>query len=141
MESTEHSGGFTLIEAFISIMVVALVLGGAYPVVSRSGMLIRSARNHYLAVNIAKDRLERCRDYDYTTLSFLTETNLLVDDNGVPTTSGVFRRSTSVAVNYNGQTGLTLIAVTAEIRDLLSGQFKGEQESASCLYTSYLSVQ
>jgi hypothetical protein len=128
--------GFTLVEAVISSVLLVLVIGGSYSLVTRSQSLIYAARNHYVAVNIARARLERSRDFAYDQLSTLTETNIVVNDSGVPNSTGYFRRSTTVITNY--QPGLTKIEVRTDIRNSKTLEFKDDNESVASLFTEYL---
>jgi len=128
--------GFTLVEAVISTMLLVLVIAGSYSLVNASSKMIYAARNHYVAINIARARLERARDFAYTQLSSLAETNVVVDDSGNPSSSGYFRRSTLVNTNY--QTGLTKVEVRSDIRDSRSLNFTTENESVASLFTEYL---
>lgn len=128
--------GFTLAEAVISTALLVLVIGGSYSLISRSQALIYSARNHYIAVNISRARLERIRNFAYDQLITLSETNIVVNDSGVPLSSGYFRRTTSVVTNY--QPGLTKIEVRTDIRNQKSLEFTGENESVATLATEYL---
>lgn len=129
--------GFTLVEAVISSVLLVLVIGGSYSLVTRSQSLIYSARNHYVAINIARARLERSRDFAYDQLSTLTETNIVVNDAGVPISDGFFRRSTSVTPGY--QPGLTKIEVRTDIWDSRKRQFStNNYESVASLFTAYL---
>lgn len=131
-----EKSGFTLMEAIISIVLLAIVIAGSYSLVLRSANSIYSARNHYLAVNISKARIERARNFAYSELYLLGESQVLVDDCGNPLTDGPYRRSTTVNTNY--QVGLTSIAVTTEIRDLKTKTFKNDSETVTGLFTEYL---
>lgn len=128
--------GFTLIEAVVSAVLLALVIAGSYTLLVRSAALIRGARNHYVAMNIAKARVERARGFNYYQLSLLAETNMVVSDDGSPLSSGDFRRTTLVNTNY--QSGLTLMTVITEVKNLRTRAFIGENESAAALFTEYL---
>lgn len=129
--------GFTLIEALISLVLLVLVLGGAYPLVSQSTRGIYIARNHYVAVNISRSRIERVRNFPYSQILSLTETNVVVDDNGAPISDGYFRRTTDITTN-GVPSGLTLVVVRTDIRDSKTLTFTGDYESVSCKLTEYL---
>lgn len=131
-----QKSGFTLIEAVVSAVLLALVIAGSYTLLVRSAALIRAARNHYIAMNICKARIERARGFNYYQLSLLTETNLVVNDDGTPLSSGDYRRTTNISTNY--QQGLTLMTVVTEIKSLKPRQFVGENESSAALFTEYL---
>jgi len=129
--------GFSLVEALISIVLLAIVMAGAYSLIIQSGSAIRSARNHYIAVNVGRARLERARNFSYNELYMLSESDIVVDDSGNPTTLGSYRRSTTVSTNY--QPNLTMLSVQTEIRDRKTNTFKGDSETVSGLFTEYLS--
>lgn len=128
--------GFTLVEAVVSTALLVLVIGGSFVLVNRSQALIYAARNHYIAINISRARLERARNFAYDQLTGLSESNVVVNDSGTPATDGYFRRTTSVLTNY--QPGLTKIDVRTDIRSQRTLQFEGDYENVASLYTEYL---
>jgi hypothetical protein len=128
--------GFTLVEAVVASALLVLVIGGSYSLVTRSQALIYSARNHYVAINIARARLERARNFAFDQLPTLTETNVVVNDSGIPSDSGYFRRTTQIVTNY--QPGLTYIQVRTDIRYYKDLTFKDDYESVASLFTEYL---
>lgn len=128
--------GFTLTEAVISMVLLAMVITGSYAVVTQSSAMILAARNHYVAINIARARFERIRNFAYDQLTTLAETNLVVDDSGNASPNGFFRRTTTIQTNY--QPGLTKIEVRTDIRDTRTLLFMSENESVACLFTEYL---
>jgi len=130
------SKGFTLVEVVVSAVLLALAIAGSYLVVSRTAWLVRTARNHYVAVSIGRARIERARGFAYEDLWLLRETNVVVDVRGVPSSDGDFRRTT--LVNTNAQPNLTLVTVDVEIRNVRTGRFTGEKESVACYFTEYL---
>ena len=131
-----QKSGFTLAEALVSSALLVLVIGGAYLLVSRTQALIYSARNHYIAINISRARLERIRDFPYSQLTTLVESNVVVNDSGIPVSDGYFRRTTIISTNY--APGLTKIDVRTDIRNSKTLQFSGDNESLATLSTEYL---
>lgn len=129
--------GFTIIETVLSVVVLLMVMAGAYKIITMTASLNRVVRNHYVAANLAKNRLERARNFPYADLSMLAEDKVVVNDNGVPNTTGRFRRTTTV--NTNHAPGVTAITVTVDIKNLRSGTFRTESENISSLFTEYLS--
>lgn len=138
MSLSSSKNGFTLVEAIISTALLVMVIGGSYVLVDRSQALIYSARDHYVAVNISRARLERTRDFAYDQLLSLAESNIVVNDSGVPTSDGYFRRTTMVTPNY--QPGLTKIEVRTDMRNSKSMNFTIENESLATLATEYLNL-
>lgn len=137
--------GFTLAEAVISTALLVLVIGGSYMLVSRAQGLIYSARNHYVAINIARARIERSRDFAYSQLPLMAENNIIVDDSGTPAQNGYFRRSTLIATNYIDlggvlRPGLTKVEVRVDIRNSKTLDFTvtNDYESVATLATEYL---
>lgn len=128
--------GFSIMETVISIALLAVALAGAYSLIVRSSSSIQSARNHYIAVNISKARVERARNFSYNELYMLGESSVVVDESGNPISGGQYSRTTTVNTNY--QPGLTQITVVTGIRDRQSNTFKGDSESVSSLFTEYL---
>lgn len=126
-------------ETMVSIMLVVMVMAGAYGVIVQAAKLSRAARNHYIAITLAKNRLERCRGFDYIDLQLLAENNTVVDDNGTPDPRGMFRRTTGVNTNFvTNATVMTKVDVSVQIRSYRSGNFGAEKEEMSSLFTEYL---
>jgi Tfp pilus assembly protein PilV len=136
MNQRSSKSAFTLVEAVISAVILALAIAGSYSLITRSASMIRSSRNHYVAVTLAKDHIERARSIPFSQLHLMAESRLLVDDSGTPDSQGDFRRTTSVVTNY--QPGVTLICVTNEIKSLRTRTFQGEWETVAALFTEYL---
>lgn len=138
--------GMTIVEVVVALGFLCLVLAGAYAMLTRSAAVMRAARNHYVAVTLARNRLERAQNLDYNTLYLLRENNVLVDENGAPSSVGGFRRSTWVDTNYVMTVGTgtnlmlvtnTYITVQVEIRNVRTGVFAGEKEELSSVFTWY----
>jgi Tfp pilus assembly protein PilV len=126
---------FSMVEVIVSGFLIALVMAGAITLVARSMTLSRVARNHYVAISIWKNRLERARTLQYESLSLLAENNVVVDDNGTPAAGGSFSRTTTVNTNFSTDPAvkLTAITVTVKIRDK-SGLFLAEDESSESIF-------
>ena len=126
--------GFTLVESLIAMVVLAMVMGGAYSLVVQAARMSRLARDHYVAVNLAKNRLERARNFQYSDLRLVAENNMVVDENGNPNTTANFRRTTVVNTNYAAD--VTQLTVTVQIRNYKTGTW-GAQEQMSSLFASF----
>ncbi len=133
------SAGFTLVEVMIAVVLVLLALGGSYMLIVHAARVSRAGRDHYVAVNLAKNHLERARNYRYADLYLLAEDNLVMNENGGPDNRGRFRRTT--AVNDDHSPGMTEITVTVHIRNRRTGEFGDEKESMSSLFTEYLTPE
>ena len=135
MRWVKQQQGMTLVEVVLALVVLSLVMAGSYLLVSRAAATSRAARDHYVAAVIAKDRLERARNFAYDDLHLLAEDDVVVDDTGLPDPEGNFRRTTIVNTNY--ASGLTKIEVIVEVRNQRTGDFTGGQESVASLFTEY----
>ena len=126
--------GMTLVEAVVAVLVLSIGLAGACALVVQANKTATMARDHYVAVNIGKNRLERARTFEFDDLYLLEETNVVVDWNGDSDPDGYYRRSTVVT---NVSTNLIELIVTTEIRNRKTTDFDGEQEVMRSLYTEY----
>ena len=126
----------TLTEVVIASFLILLVMTSSYSLIIKSSELSRSARRHYVAISLAKNRLERARNFLYNDLKLMAETDLNVNDNGNPDPEGRFRRTTTVNTNY--APGLTEVIVTVKIRNPHTGLFTPDNETIRTLFTEYL---
>lgn len=127
--------GFTMVEVVITLVLTVLVLAGAYAVSIQSMKLSRAARNEYIAATMAKNRLERARNFQYSDLYLLAESSLIVNDNGMPTVAGQFSRSTTVVTNFG--VDLTQITVNVKVKNRKTGAFGPAQQTIAQLFTPY----
>jgi len=118
--------GLTLIEALVAIFVLSLCIGGMCKVAVCLKQTSDKARSHYVAINIAKNRLERMRTFDFNELYLFAEDKVLINVSGNPDSGGDYRRSTVLS---EMQTNLIEAAITVEIRDRISRGFDGEGEN------------
>ena len=89
--------GFTVIETVVASAIVLTAMAGCFLVMEASMNLLRSTRDGYAATTITNARLERARTIAYTSLPGLGESNTIVDDYGLPSTTGRFRRNTLIS--------------------------------------------
>jgi type II secretory pathway pseudopilin PulG len=129
-------GGFGTVETMIALMVVAIGLASASPVITQASHAIRLGRDHYVATTIALATLEQARNLDVGLLPLLATTQRVVNDQGTPTSNGRFRRSVAVLPNVPSA-GMTQVTVTVEIADRRHGGFLGAKQNTSMAYTSY----
>ena len=127
--------GFGMVEVVVSVVLLSLVVAGSYKLITQAARLNRTARNHYVAANLAKNRIEHARNYAFADLPLLRESKVLVNAQGATETAGPFRRSTLVNTNFGYK--LTEFTVIIEIRNSLSGQFQGEEQRIASLFTDY----
>ncbi len=127
--------GFSLMEVIIGLMLMVMVMAGAYGIIVQAAKLSKVVRHHYVAVTIAKNRLERSRTFPYASMHLMAEDKVVVDDNGLPDPEGWYRRSTVVNTNYGP--GLKEVTVSVDVRNVKTGGWGPEHEIISTLFTDY----
>ena len=93
------------------------------------------ARAHYTAVNIAKNRLELVRTFDFDQVTDFIEDKVIVDSSGVPSETGNYRRTTGVS---NVSSNLVELTVTVDIRNRQTLEFTPSKEQLSTFFANYL---
>ena len=108
--------GVTLVETLFSVVILALVVACVLVIFVRTVDISKRIDKEYVATNLAKSRLERVRSVKaingFDSLVDLGETDAILDSDGVPDPDGEYKRSTTIATNYSGDTHLTKIDVT-----------------------------
>lgn len=123
---TKAQSGFTLTEVMVAVFILAIFMIGCYTAVTGALWMNQTARDHYVAIQLANARLERARNIQYASLSQMVENNVVMDANSTPNANGQFRRTTTVNANYG--TNLTEFVIQVDIRNRKSGQFDGISE-------------
>lgn len=127
--------GWTLVESLVAILILGLFISGSCAVIGAARRAMDSARSHYAAANIAKNRIEKLRTFDLDQLSLLNEHQVQIDHLGNPDGDGDFRRTTFVT---NITQTLLDVTVTVEIRNRISWRFEdGGRESVSTYLTEF----
>ena len=129
--------GMTIVEVVIAVSIFAVCIAGMCALVKTARELSDRARDHYVAINIAKNRLERARTFEFDQLTTFIETDAPVDVSGndISESSCQFQRTTTVsdvAVN------LKEIQVTVEIRNRVTREFDTESETIKSLFAKYI---
>lgn len=119
----------------MAAVILLISVTGAYRVVIASLNLLQVTRDHYVAGSISAARLERARNVPYVDLVLLAENGVVVDEFGLPSATGRFRRSTTVSLNAPSS-GCTSLLVVTEIRDPRTKVFDSS-ENVTGVYTEY----
>ncbi|MEI6218896.1 MAG: hypothetical protein WCP86_08345 [bacterium] len=130
----------TILEVVIALGVFMIASAGICLLIAQSKQLSDGSREHYQAVNLAKNRLERARFLPVSALPMLVESNVYVNVSGamVDEVDANLRRSTAVvAVSSN----LTEVIVTVDIRNRATWDFgtgtNGIREVLRTYFTAY----
>ncbi len=130
----------TLLEVVIALSVFMVASAGICLLITQSRRLSDSSRDHYQAVNLAKNRLERARFLPVSALPMLAESNVCVNASGavVDDDDAMFRRSTTVML---ATSNLTEVVVTVDIRNRSTWDFgtdtNGIREVVQTYFTTY----
>jgi Tfp pilus assembly protein PilV len=129
--------GTSLIETVMALALVAICIGGILGVVVQSVELGQSRERAYIAMNLAKNRLERIRqirrDQGYSSLATATETDTLIDSKGIADGGGDFIRTTAVEPDY----APNLTKVTVSVNYKKKGAFTGKAVELVTLVSPY----
>jgi len=128
----------TLIEIVVATALIGLIIAGMLGVLIQNITLGQSADYAYVAMNLAKSRIERLRevrrDKGYADLINWQETDVIVNRNGVPDLQGDFKRTTIVNSAYAAN--LTMITVRVKYKS--GGVFTGVQTELVTLISPYI---
>ncbi len=127
MRQARDRSGFTLPEVFVALVILGMCMGGLCALVNTSRELSDMGRDHYIAINLAKNRLERAKTVSYDDLDFFAESAVVIDVNGNASSEGRFQRTTTIT---QMTPNLRELVVEVGIRNRKSLGFDGENETA-----------
>jgi Tfp pilus assembly protein PilV len=122
--------GLTLVETCIAVLVFGIAVAGICALVLQNRQASDMARDHYVAANIARNRLEKAKQFNFSAVASFRETAQSVDiaGNRVSSNAAMFIRSTTIT-NVLGYTNLLSLIVTVQIRDRNTRTYRGESET------------
>ena len=118
--------GASIVEVMMALTIFALFTAGTCKLLISHRKVLDMSRDHYIAANLAKDRLELARTFDFNQIPDLEESKLLLDGNGTPSLNGNFRRTTEIITLSSN---LYEVAITVDIRNRASLEFAPAKES------------
>ena len=131
---TGSPSGVSIVEVVIALAIFGIAIGAACGLVVGARTLSDSARDHYTAINLAKNRLERAGALGYDVLPLFEESATVIDKDGNPDPNGNFRRTTIVT---DVRSNLRELTVIVEIRNRSTLQFGGEAETLKTYHAKY----
>ncbi len=141
MESTrmgvKRSEGFTLTEVMVATLLLGLVMGGFFKLATQTGRTRETAHNHFIAVIIANNRIERARYSRLDEIPLLAERETVVNELGAPDPDGRFLRTSVLLPDYDDDP--LLIRMTVSVQPLLARRGTARPvETVSTVLTEYL---
>ena len=126
--------GVTLVETIIAVSILALFSTGACKVLLSHRKMADMARAHYTAINIAKNRMELVRTFDFEQVNDFVEDKVLVNTSGLPDIAGHYRRTTEVNnININ----LLELTITVDLRNRKTLAFTPAKETLTTFIAKY----
>lgn len=113
--------GATLVETIVGLVLLAVFIAGAGRLLLSNRGLSDISREHYTAINIAKNRIEEARTFGFDSIDNFAESNREVDVFGVPEDGGRYRRTSEISTITTNR--LIEMTVTVEVRDHRTHQF------------------
>ena len=138
LEKHRKRAGISIVETMMALVILAVFIAGSSKILLAQRKLTDKAREHYAAINVAKNRIELCRTFEFGQMADFLERDIVVDHNGVSDTDGHFRRSTMMTpISSN----MVEMVVVVEIQNRMSLNFEGEKEELKTYFTQYLSEE
>ena len=127
LKQSRKRAGTTIVETIVALTIFAVFIAGASKMLLSHRGIADVTREHYTAVNIAKNRVELARTFSFDALPGFVESDVLVDAFGDPTAVGVgnYRRSTAINLVTNN---LVQLIVTVDIRNHKTWAFEGASQ-------------
>lgn len=97
--ATARHSGFTLLEVMIASTVLMLLIAGFVGSFIMALRTLDAANNQYRAKAIARNRIQRARSFEFSSLSLLAEEDSRIDRYGNIDQDGDYRRTTMISTN------------------------------------------
>lgn len=104
---SRNRAGTTFVEAVIALALFAIFTVGASKLLVSHRKTLDMARDRYIAANIAKNRIELVRTFDFDQIPEMAETGIRTNDGGIPSSEGNFQRTTQVSMLNANLYGVT----------------------------------
>jgi len=118
--------GVSLVEVVVALLVFSMCVAGICRLISMGRQGSDNARAHYTAINVAKNRIERVKTFEFPQIELFAQNNVTVNRSGGVDVNGDYRMTTTVSSITNN---LKEVVVRVDIRNKISRQFDGENES------------
>ncbi len=97
LRNRKSKEGLTLVEMLTALLVFAMAVGGMCSLALSSKQILDTSRDHYVAVNLAKNRIERVKTFNFNELELFIDANTVLDESGTPNPNGNYSRTTQVS--------------------------------------------
>jgi prepilin-type N-terminal cleavage/methylation domain-containing protein len=121
-----NNEGFTLVETMTALLIMAMAVAGLCSLALTSKQILDTSRDHYVAVNLAKNRIERVKTFAFDELDLFGEAGTRLDSAGAPDPNGFYSRATSVT---NITDNMKEVIVTISIKNRKSLKYAPGQQT------------
>lgn len=132
---SKNCAGASLVEVMIALTIFGIFAAGSSKMLVSHRKILDSARDHYIAANLAKDRIELARTFEFDQVPQLSEYALIVDESGIASSAGHYRRTTTVTTV---QTNLYRVAITVDIQNRKTLIFSPAEQSVTTYIAKHL---
>lgn len=115
----------TLIEMLTALLIFSMAIGGLCTIAVSAKQILDTSRDHYVAVNLAKNRIERVKTFNFDELELFAEAGTILDEAGSPDSAGSYSRATVVS---NVNSSMKEVIVTISIKNRKSLKFAPGQQ-------------
>lgn len=106
---------FTLVEVMVAMLVTSIIIGGSVSLINVLQWGVALSQRTSRGTEIAGNRIEQLHTGDFANLHLREEVDIRVNDQGVPSSDGLFLRSTTINQNSDAHAEV-IVTVTAPWR-------------------------
>lgn len=131
----QRCAGTSIIEVMIALVVFATFAVGTCKLLISQRKVLDMARDHYVAANLAKSRMELARTFEFEQLPELAEEKILLDESGIPNVHGNYRRTTKIT---NLSSNLYEMAIIVDIKNRRTLEFAPAEQTINTYVSKHL---
>jgi type II secretory pathway pseudopilin PulG len=132
---SKSCAGTSVVEVMVALTIFGIFTAGTCQLLVSHRKILDSARDHYIAANLAKDRIELARTFEFEQVPGLAESALVVDESGIASSLGHYRRTTTVTAL---STNLYELAITVDIQNRKTLVFSPAEQSVTTYIAKHM---
>ena len=132
--STKCSGT-SLVEVMIALTIFGSLIAITCKVLLSTNETLDMARDHYTAANLAKNRLELVRSFEFDQIPELEEEAIIINESGIASEYGHYQRTTSITMLSSN---LYEIGISVGIQNRRTLEFSPAEQSINTYVSKHL---
>jgi len=132
---SKNRAGVSIIEALVGLSIFAVFTAGTCQLLTSHRRVLDMSRDHYIAANLAKARIELARTFDFDQIPEMSEDEVLMNESGIPSLAGHFRRTTLVTTVSSN---LYQLSITVDIQNRRTLEFAPAEQSIDTYIAKHL---